>query len=109
VTLHLLGDPNYIQLLVNPQSGLIAVRKCTSKGYCTHHIRPQFFTSDNCYELTSKILLENLRTLNTQWNTHQSYRIAGTFNKKEGIVQFALKDSILIEDTECREQGNNYE
>jgi hypothetical protein len=99
-----LGDPNYIQLLVNPDSGLIAVRKCNSKESCNHRIRPQFFSSDNCYELTSKILLKNLYTLNTQWDDRQSYRIVGTYNRKEGIVQFALKDSTLIEDTECREQ-----
>ena len=33
LTLHMLGDPEYIQLLVNPQDSMIAIRKSVRKDY----------------------------------------------------------------------------
>ena len=105
----MLGDPDYIQLLVNPKSGLIAIRKSSSIDHYKHRIRPQFFTSDNCYELTSKLLLENICTLFADFDKSHSYRIIGTFNQKECLAQFALKDSIPITDLEYSEARSSHE
>lgn len=105
----MLGNPSYIQLLVNPQSGLIAIRKSSSVDHYKHRIRPQFFTSDNCYELTSKLLLDNICSLFDDLDKSHSYRITGTFNQKECIAQFALKDSIPIVDLEYNESRSSHE
>lgn len=105
----MLGNPSYIQLLVNPQSGLIAIRRSSSVDHYKHRIRPQFFTSDNCYELTSKLLLDNICSLFDDLNKSHSYRITGTFNQKECIAQFALKDSIPIVDLEYNESRSSHE
>ena len=108
-TLHMLGDPSYIQLLVNPQSGLIAIRRSSSVDHYKHRIRPQFFTSDNCYELTSKLLLDNICSLFDDFDKSHSYRIRGTFIPKECIAQFALKDSVPIADSEYSESRSDHE
>ena len=39
LTLHMLGDPEYIQLLVNPQDSMIAIRKSVRKDYLAHRVR----------------------------------------------------------------------
>lgn len=105
----MLGDPSYIQLLVNPKSGLIAIRRSSSADHYKHRIRPQFFTSDNCYELTSKLLLDNICSLFDDFDKSHSYRISGTFNQKECLAQFALKDSILIAVPEYSETRSSHE
>ena len=105
----MLGNPSYIQLLVNPQSGLIAIRRSSSVDHYKHRIRPQFFTSDNCYELTSKLLLDNICSLFDDLDKSHSYRITGTFNQTECIAQFALKDSIPIVDLEYNESRSSHE
>lgn len=38
LTLHMLGDPEYIQLLVNPDSHMIAVKKSVRQDYLAHHV-----------------------------------------------------------------------
>lgn len=94
LTLHLLGDPDYIQLLVNPNSGIIAIRRSFSGDHLAHHIRHQSLNDGNCYELYSRDLLQTLRSVNTNWGNNCSYRIYGIYNSKEGIAQFPMKDIV---------------
>ena len=47
LTLHMLGDPEYIQLLVNPKSSMIAVRKSVRRDYLAHRVRTCATTAVN--------------------------------------------------------------
>ena len=89
-TLHLLGDPEYIQLLVNPQSGTIAIRRSFSEDYLAHRIKAEHLTDGNSYELYSRELIQTLRTLNTNYENNKSYRIYGNFNTKSNVACFDM-------------------
>ena len=52
-TLHMLGDPKFIQLLINPEDLLIIVRAANQSGSMTHRIALENFVSKQSYELTA--------------------------------------------------------
>ena len=47
LTLHKLGDPEYIQLLVNPTARMIAIRCSNREDNLAHHIRSYQLTDGN--------------------------------------------------------------
>lgn len=99
LTLHLLGNPEYIQLLVNPDRQMIAIRRSIREDYLAHHVRHCHSDIKNCYELYSRELLHTLRKVNTDLSENSSYRIYGALNKKEGLANFSMTDCVLVEDT----------
>lgn len=105
LTLHMLGDPDYIQLLVNPQSSMIAVRKSIRKDYLAHRVRYCKTDSHYCYELYSRELLQALRNTNIHLADNQSYRIYGVLNSKECIASFSMDHCVLVDDATRREDS----
>jgi hypothetical protein len=103
VTLHLLGDPDCIQLLVNPESGILAIRGTIPDDHLGLKIHKEMLTDGNCYEIHSKHLLQKLRTVREDWQNNCSYRIYGKCDPKARIAQFPMKDIVLIEDTPTNE------
>lgn len=95
-TLHMLEDPEYIQLLVNPDKKLIAIRKSISKDHLAHRISLDHL-SGNCYELYSRELLDNLMKVESSLEWNQSYRIYGFLDSKAGVAQFRMNDCKLLE------------
>jgi hypothetical protein len=95
-TLHMLGDPEYIQLLVNPSARIIALRRSIREDHLAHHIKPQMLSTKNCCEIYSSDLLRTLRNVNCGWQNKQAYRIYGDLNQKEGIAQFSMNDFVLM-------------
>jgi len=95
-TLHMLEDPEYIQLLVNPDKKLIAIRKSISKDHLAHRISLDNL-SGNCYELYSRELLDNLMKVESSLEWNQSYRIYGFLDSKAGVAQFRMNDCKLLE------------
>lgn len=98
-TLHLLGDPEYIQLLVNPTAKIIAIKKSYAGDYLAHRIHDYQFTDKNSYELYSANLLRTLQRNSMHWNNNCSYRIYGQFNHHEELVSFSMNDTVLVGDT----------
>ena len=96
LTLHLLGDPDYIQLLVNPDEGTISIRKRFPNDHLAHRVRSQELPDSTCCELYSTELMQSLRQVNEEWNNNCSYRLYGNINKREGIAWFTMKNIILV-------------
>jgi len=96
VTLHLLGDPEYIQLLVNPLNHTIALRKSIQEDYLAHRIRKEQLTGKNCYELYSTDFVNTLCKVNTTWDENEAYRIYGVFFQNEGLVSFDMNATIPL-------------
>ena len=71
-TLHMLGDPEYIQLLVNPDTHMIAVRKSVRQDYLAHHVRACYSDIRNSYELYSRELLQTLKQTNAELSNNLS-------------------------------------
>lgn len=103
-TLHLLGDPDYIQLLINPSSRMIAIRKSVRDDYLAHRVKHQQVGTKNCYELYSTHLMHTLFLVNENWSKGESYRFYGDFHPKEGIAQFSMDKGMLVTDLLCKEE-----
>ena len=93
LTLHMLGDPEYIQLLVNPQDSMIAIRKSVRKDYLAHRVRYSKADSRYCYELYSTELLQALR------------HIYGALNPKECLASFSMNECVLVDDMTRTEES----
>ena len=61
-TLSLLGNPEYIQILVNPDTALIAIRGCNKDDYRSERIRWDTLRDNNkSCEFYSKSLIKTIR------------------------------------------------
>ena len=61
-TLRLLGDPDYIQLLINPNSKMIAIKAGDKRDYLAHKVKKYRFETGYSYELYCKDLLQTMMT-----------------------------------------------
>jgi len=103
VTLHLLGDPDFIQLLVNPNSGILALKGTVPEDHLGLRIYKELLMDGNCYEIHSKELMNTLQKVRSDWQNDHTYRIFGECNEQSGIALFPMKDIILMEDALANE------
>ncbi len=96
-TLHALGDPDYIQILINPETQVIAIRKCTTKDKLYHHIKWKVLASNQCYEIHSKMLMNMIDQMCLNYTPGHTYRILGKPYPKDKLVAFQISDSVDIE------------
>ncbi|RGM75621.1 hypothetical protein DXB99_00425 [Agathobacter rectalis] len=101
----MLGDPEYIQLLVNPQDSMIAIRKSVRKDYLAHRVRYSKADSRYCYELYSTELLQALRHTGIYLEDNRSYRIYGALNPKECLACFSMNECVLVDDMTRTEES----
>lgn len=93
-TLQLLGNPEYIQILVNPEAGEIAVRRTVMQGALSHKVASIHLGSQKSYELYSKKLLRELSSISYSWREDQSYQLYGTLVSSHQLVRFPFRDAI---------------
>jgi len=96
-TLHLLGDPEYIQFLVNPSDQSIVIRNSIKNDFLAHHIRWEIIGGKQCCDFYSYFLLKSLRDVNYEWEDKRSYRIYGKIHEKERLAMFPMKESFDID------------
>lgn len=96
-TLHLLGDPDYVQFLVNPETKTIAIRAREHEDKTTEKIRWQYIGGRQCCEFYSKFLIMRLRYYCYNWDSKCLYRVTGAMFPEENIAAFRLTDSVAIE------------
>ena len=102
-TLHLIGDPAFINLLVNPDSKTLAIRRAYQGDPLALRIRKNQLTDGNCVEFGCRELIRKLQDVEAIWEKNCSYRIYGECNAKESLAKFAMKDSVLVEDITANE------
>ena len=95
-TLHLLGDPEYIQFLVNPESLTLIIKSTAKTDHLSHRIRWNLIGGKQCCDFYSYFLLKSLRDVNYEWEENRSYRIYGKVHEKERLAQFSMKESFDI-------------
>jgi len=93
-TLHAIGDPKYILLLVNPEDRTIVILRSDRDDQRAFRLPQARFDDKQCFELHSKALIQNLRVMCEDWTEDYSYRIYGEVVKNEGIAQFRISESI---------------
>ena len=96
----MLGDPEYLQLLVNPKCGMFALRGSFRGDHLAHRVKKYQISPDNCYEIYSKNLMNALVNVNSELREDQSYRIYGEMIANVGVARFDLHNLKYIGESE---------
>ena len=94
-TLHMLGDPDYIRLLINPENRLIAIQITDGDDPCGHHVRHHTMASKNCFEIHSLQLLENLHKC-TAWDVDSTYSLVAHSCIDNSMMVFKIDEARKI-------------
>lgn len=91
-SLHLIGDPKYIQFLVNISSRLVAIRAVDKEqvDLQTHKVDQTRMESEFSFEIYSRPFIERLCKEFDCFNEGNSYRLTGTAIQSERIAVFPL-------------------
>lgn len=95
-TLHILGDPNYVRLLVNPEQQTFVIQCSSSQDQLSHRIKWKLISGKQCCEIYSKHLMEVMSSSFFSLKDQLAYRITGQFFAKEQLAHFSIKESVLI-------------
>ena len=89
----MLGEPKYIQLLVNPGELVVAVRAVSQElpRDSIHKINSKRMNSENSYEIYSRSFVRKLCQVIGGLDEGYSYRMIGRVFPKEGTAVFSLR------------------
>ena len=92
-TLHKLGDPPYLQLLINPETSIVALKAVSksSSGDQTHRVSRKTLESYNSIEIYSRFFINRLHELVPNLNDGNCYHMTGNIIASEKIAVFSLK------------------
>jgi len=93
-TLHILGDPEYVLLLVNPQERSIAILPSDRSDVTAHHISKYNLIHKKSFELYSTNLIRNLRVLAQDWLENRTYRMYGYQVQGQQVVKFLMSEAM---------------
>ena len=96
-TLHLMGDPQFVVFLVNPEQRAIALCKSCKDDKLAHKIDWDRLSGHTCCEVYSTGLMRALESLCPHLSSAFSYRIAGRMIPHFGIAQFKVDESVAID------------
>ena len=94
-TLHALGDPGFLLLIINPDEHTIGIKCSTLDNKLAHRIRKSTIKQE-C-ELYSKSLMSALHELCPDWDGRKCYRIEGEIITGENMAVFSMKDSAALD------------
>lgn len=98
-TLHAIGNPDYILLLVNPEERTLAILRSDRSDMRAHHVTRASLENKKPFELYSHSLVKSLRALCSNWQANQSYRLYGEIILNEGVAQFHMSEFIPVNRT----------
>lgn len=105
-TLRLIGDPEYILLLVNPGERTMAIVRSDSSDLRAYRIQWTPFHLERRYiELQSNSLMRNLLELCANCQGNHAYRICGECIPGENAMQFDLEKPVMIGKDKGHENG----
>lgn len=92
--IHLLGDPMYIQLLIDPESMMVAIKALDrrSSGDQTHRINRKALNSDNSVEIYSMTFIKKLNSVAGILYDESLYHMPGVVICPEKIAVFSMKN-----------------
>jgi len=96
-TLHLMGDPDYIQFLINPENQTLAICISNSKDTLAHKVRWSLVSNGRCCEFYSKQLVYTIRNCFYPLIEQRAYRFYGEMIESEPIAFFSLAKPIPLE------------
>ncbi len=88
-TLYMLGNPEYIQLLVNPERLTLAIMP-SQKMKTANAIRWDRIAGNKSCEIYSKILIRQLGSICPSWKIDGKYRLYGVCIPDRRLLQFDM-------------------
>ena len=100
-SLHLIGDPKYIQFLVNVSSRQIAIRAVENEkvDFQSYRVDQNRMDSDSSFEIYSRPFIKRLCNEFKCFDKGKSYNLTGTVVESEKIVVFPLDSLRKIDNT----------
>ena len=95
-TLHFIGDPDHVLLLVNPEERTLAILSSNNSDPRAQKIIHTSSSNQKCIEFYSRSLVKTLRNLCSYWQDNQSYRLYGKIISNKGVAQFHMDESVLL-------------
>lgn len=91
--LHLLGDPKYIQLLVNPQEMVVAILPVEKSvpGNQVHAVSQLRMQSDESVEIYSQSFIKKLCNVIGGLDGGHTYHISGVVLQRGNVALYSLK------------------
>lgn len=99
-TLHMLNNPEYIQILVNPNDKIVALRPANPNITKAERINWNRINDNHCCEMYSKSLINQLINLLPESNNICSIKLKGTHYQKENLIAFNMMDAQTITEDE---------
>jgi hypothetical protein len=99
-TLHSIGDPKYILLLVNPEERTLAIIRSDRTDPRAHYVAVSFIKNNKTFELYSQFLVKSLKDICIDWQDGKSYRLYGEIISNDGIARFHMSDAVLFNKNE---------
>lgn len=94
--LRVLGNPEFIQILVNPEEKTIVVCRSIEADHLAHPVNPEIFTHPKkSLRIHSYTLLCGLHKIYPLWSRNSTYKISGKFIPNLNVIKFSMKDSII--------------
>ena len=94
-TLHSIGNPEFIHLLVNPEERTLAILRSDRSDLRSYRLPKARFEDKQSFEITSKSLMRGLLGMCDDWQDNHSYRIYGDIVANEEVVQFNFADATM--------------
>ncbi len=97
-TLHAIGDPKLIQLLVNPEKRAVAIRAVRHEVPAdqVHRIVQRRLQTENSYEIYSRSFVLKLMQI-IGGVDEDTYRMSGIASVETGTAMFSLEDVQKVE------------
>ena len=88
-----LGEPKYIQLLVNPVEGIVAIQTVEKEmsGGQSHRIIEKRMQSESSYEIYSRPFIRKLREVEPNIEDGCAYRLSGSMILPLKTAVFSLR------------------
>jgi hypothetical protein len=96
-TLHALGDPDFVVLIINPEEHTLGVKCSMLDDKLAHRVHKSNIRKKDCYELYSKRLMTALHELCPGWGDRECYRIEGEIITEEKMAVFSMRDFARLE------------
>ena len=96
-TLHFIGNPDYILLLLNPYDFSLCITVSGEQDSHSFFVGKRDGKNKSSVELYSKTLVYFLHKLCPHWGETGRCRIPGKAIQELGIIWFSLKDAIMTD------------
>lgn len=95
-TLHLIGTPTHVLLLINPKDKTLVIHPSDKSDLKAHYVAKYLAKNKKSIELYSTSLIKQLRVLCPNLEAGQTYKFFGKYIAEDSIVEFNMKESLLI-------------